>query len=75
MPDLVVELSSVTHLNSSSMSKLLRIRKLAIDNDKKLRIAAVPDPVWALFLTVGLDKIFDFSEDVPNALAAIQLDS
>ena len=74
IPHTVVDLSAVTHLNSSSLTNLLRLRKWAIDNDRKLRLAAMIDSVWVVVLTTGLDKIFEFSPDVPTALAGLQLD-
>ena len=73
MPHLVLDLSSVTQLNSSNLSQLLRVRKLAIDRDTKLLLAGPSDPVWAVFLTTGLDKILDFGADVPTALASLQI--
>jgi anti-anti-sigma factor len=71
---IVIDLSNVEHLNSSALSKLLRIRKIQIDHERGLRLAAVPDGVWALFLTTGLDKVFEFSEDVATALTSLQMD-
>lgn len=72
-PKLVVDLSAVTHINSSNLSQLLRLRKLMVDRDSKLRLAAPRDPVWAVFLTTGLDKVFDFAPDVSTALAGLQM--
>lgn len=74
MPHLVINFSEVRHLNSSNISKLLRLRKLTIDGDTRLRLASIPDPAWAVFLTIGLDKIFEFAEDVPTALASLQIE-
>jgi anti-anti-sigma factor len=73
MPDVILDMSGVTHFNSSNLSQLLRLRKQAIDRDAKLRVAAVPDGLWAVFLVTGLDKIFEFTRDVPNALAGLQI--
>lgn len=74
-PDIVLDFSALTQLNSSNLSQLLRLRKLAIDHSTKLRLAALPDPVWVVFLTTGLDKVFEFAGDVPSALAALQIES
>jgi anti-anti-sigma factor len=73
MPDVVLDMSAVTHFNSSNLSQLLRLRKLAIDREARIRIAGVRDGLWAVFLTTGLDKVFDFVRDVPNALAGLQM--
>lgn len=73
VPHLVLDLSGLKQVNSSNLSSLLRVRKLAIDGDAKLRLAAPTDPVWAVLLTTGLDKVFDFSPDVATALAALKM--
>lgn len=74
MPSLVLDLSAVTRLNSSNLSQMLRLRKEAIDRDSKLRLAGLSDPIWAVFLTTGLDKVFEFAEDIPTALAGLQIE-
>jgi len=73
-PDLVVDFSQITQINSSNLSQLLRIRKVMIDGDARLRLACIDDSIWAIFLTTGLDKVFAFSEDVSTALASLQID-
>lgn len=72
-PHLVLDLSHVQHLNSSNLAAMLRLRKQSIERDVKLRLAAPRDPVWAVFLTTGLDKVFDFRQDVATALADLQM--
>jgi len=72
-PHMIVDLSSVAHVNSSNLSQLLRLRKLAIDSDAKLRLAGPNDTVWAVFLATGLDKVFEFRPDVTHALADLQI--
>jgi len=73
VPDLVLDLSGVSQINSSNLSQMLRVRKFAIDRTAKLRIAGPPDSVWAVFLTTGMDKVFEFSTDVSTALAGLQI--
>jgi anti-anti-sigma factor len=74
-PNVVIDLSGVRMVNSSNLAQMLRIRKLAIDREIHLRIAAPNDVIWAAMLTTGLDKVFELAEDVPSALAAIQMKS
>ena len=74
MPHLVIDLSAVKLVNSSNLAQLLRIRKQVIDGDARLRLAAPADTVWAVMLTTGLDKVFEFTQDVPTALASIQIE-
>ena len=72
-PDIVVDLAGVAKLNSSNLAQLLRLRKLVIDADRKIKIAGPTNAVWTLFLTTNLDKVFDFSRDTSNALAELQI--
>ena len=72
-PHALVDLAGVHHLNSSNLSQLLRLRKACIDHGSRLRIAAPNNACWSLFLTTGLDKVFDFSSDTTTALAELQI--
>lgn len=72
-PDIVVNLANVAHLNSSNISQLLRVRQIVIDRDARLRLASPSDAVWALFDATGIRKVFNFAEDVPSALASLQM--
>ncbi len=72
-PHLVLDLSQVRHVNSSNLAAMLRLRKQSIERDVKLRLAGPADAVWAVFLTTGLDKVFDFRQDVATALADLQM--
>ncbi|WP_428389523.1 STAS domain-containing protein [Mucisphaera sp.] len=74
VPHVVLDMSGVSHLNSSNLSQLLRLRKVVADHDSKLRLAAPPDSVWAVFIATGLDKVFEFATEPSTALAGLQLD-
>jgi anti-anti-sigma regulatory factor len=63
----------VQFLNSSNIAQLLRVRKLANLSGAQVRICSVSDRIWGILLATDLDRIFDFSEDVTTALAAMQL--
>lgn len=73
MPHVVVDLSGVEHMNSHNLSQLLKLRRVMIDGDARLRIAGPPNHVWALFLSTGLDKVFEFAPDTSTALADLQI--
>jgi anti-anti-sigma regulatory factor len=68
-----MDLAHVTQVNSTNLAQLLELRQLAIERGSKLRFAAPTDQVWAIMLTTGLDKVLDFAQDVPTALAALQM--
>jgi len=73
-PNVIYDLSQVELLTSSNISQLLRLRKQAVDHDVKMRLVAISNAVWVVFLTTGLDKVFNFATDVSTALAGLKMD-
>ena len=71
--NLVLDMRHVQFLNSSNIAQLLRVRKLAHLSGAQIRICSVSDRIWGVILATDLDRIFDFSEDVTTALAAMQM--
>lgn len=72
--DVLLNLANTSYLNSSNIAKLLKLRKLVtVTNQRRLKLAGVNTRVWGVFLVTGLDRIFDFVDDVPSGLAALQL--
>ena len=70
----LVNLAEVTFLNSSNIAKLLKLRKtVQLNNQRRLKLCGVSTQVWGVFLVTGLDRIFDFADDVPSGLAALQM--
>ena len=74
MPDVIVNLKDVSRLNSSNLAQLLRLRKLILSRHRRLRICSVGDIVWSVFLMTGLDKLFEFTDDVATSLASLQME-
>jgi len=70
---LVLDMRHVQFLNSSNIAQLLRVRKLAHLAGAQVRVCSVSDRIWGVILATDLDRIFDFSEDVTTALAAMQM--
>lgn len=73
VPDVIVNMKGVTYLNSSNIAQLLRLRKKLALCQRRLRICSVPDPVWSVLLTTGLDTVFSFTDDVSTSLASLQI--
>ncbi|MBI1370925.1 MAG: STAS domain-containing protein [Planctomycetes bacterium] len=71
----VVNMSAVAHINSSNISQMLRLRQKLVKLERRMRVCSVPNHIWGVMMTTGLDKVFEFSPDVPSALAAMQLGS
>ena len=71
--DLVLDFGAVRFLNSSHLAKLLKLRKAMVSATNRLVLCCVDTQVWSVFLVTGLDKIFDFTDAMPLALAGLQL--
>ena len=71
--NVVLNLGPVSFLNSSNISKLLRLRRQMLNSQKHLIICGINSQVWGVFQATGLDKIFEFTNDVATALATVQL--
>ena len=72
-PDVIIDMKEITYLNSSNIAQLLRLRRQVIAGNRQLRICAVADQVWSMLLLTGLDKIFEFTDNVATSLASIQI--
>lgn len=73
--DVVLNFSNVTFLNSSNIAKLLKLRKILVNNHhRKLRLCGINTHVWGVFLVTGLDKIFDVYDDIASGLASLQIE-
>ena len=74
--DVVISFGSVPYLNSSNIAQLLRLRKrVVISNRRRMVLCGIDTSVWSLFLVTGLDKVFEFADDVANGLASVQIPS
>ena len=71
--NVVVNLSAVSHLNSSNLSALLRLRKQVQSGEGRLILCSVGSRVRGVFGVTGLDKIFEFTDDPSTALTSIQI--
>jgi anti-anti-sigma factor len=71
--DALVNFASVNFLGSSNLARLLKLRKLLVSQDRRLMLCSVNTNVWGTFLVTGLDKVFEFADDVPTGLAALQM--
>lgn len=71
--DAVLNFQAVDFLNSSNIAKLLKLRKILVNLDKRLVLCGINTQVWGVFLVTGLDKIFEYTDDTATALATLQL--
>ena len=70
--DMVVDFSSIDIVTSSSLSKLLKLRKLVGDCGHRLVLCNVAIATKGIFSVTGLDGVFEFSDDKSAALASIK---
>ena len=54
--------------------QLLSLQSRLAAGGGKLRICSVGDQVWGVILVTGLDKLFEFHDDLAIAIASLQLD-
>jgi anti-anti-sigma factor len=71
--DVVLNFAEVTYVNSSNIAKMLKLRKTVLSNGARLVLCSVNTHVWGVFLVTGLDKIFEFADDLVSSLAGLQL--
>jgi len=71
--DVVIDFSSVDIVTSSSLSKLLKLRKLLTDCGHRLVFCNVAAATKGIFTITGLDGVFEFVDDKFVALASLQI--
>lgn len=71
--DVVIDFASVDIVTSSSLSKLLRLRKLTADCGHRLVFCSVAAATKGIFTVTGLDGIFELTDDKFVALAGLQM--
>jgi anti-sigma B factor antagonist len=71
--EVVVDFSSVDIITSSSLSKLLKLRKLLGDCGHRLVFCSVAPATKGIFTITGLDGIFEIVDDKFVALASLQM--
>ena len=71
--DAVLDFAGVRFVNSSNLARLLKLRKMTDTKDGRMLLCSLSTQVWGAFLVTGLDKVFEFTDNVPTALATLQM--
>ena len=71
--EVVIDFSRVDIITSSSLSKLLRLKKLVGDCGHRLVFCNVAPATKGIFTVTGLDGIFEIVDDKFVALASLQM--
>ena len=69
----VVDFTSVRAVNSSTLARMLKVRKQMNAAGGRLVLCGMNDQVWGAFLVTNLDKLFEVSNSVAMALATLQM--
>jgi anti-anti-sigma factor len=70
----LLDLAEVNFLNSSNIARMLKLRKTVAGLPGcRLKLCGIQTSVWGVFLVTGLDKLFEFADDVPTGLASFQM--
>lgn len=70
--DVVLDLSSVDIVTSSSLSRLLQLRKLLTDRGHRLVLCGLAANTKGIFAVTTLDKTFEFADDTSAALTHVE---
>ena len=71
--DVVADFSDIDIVTSSSLSKLLKLRKLLADCGHRLIFCNVAPATKGIFTVTGLDGVFELADDKFVALASLQI--
>jgi anti-anti-sigma factor len=70
--DVVMNLANVGLVTSSSLSALLRLKKLQKDRGRRLVLCHVSRTTRKIFEATGIEGLFEFAADQEEALASVQ---
>jgi len=71
--DVVVDFADVDIVTSSSIAKLLKLRKALASHGRRLVLSSVSPKTKNIFVVTGLDNVFEFVDDSFCALASLQV--
>lgn len=69
----VIDFADVDIITSSSLSKLLKLRKLLADCGHRLVFCSVAPATKGIFVVTGIEGIFELADDKFIALASLQM--
>ena len=70
--NVIISLANIEILTSSSIYHFVTLHNSLSNSGRRLVLCRVSLPTKGIFITLGLDSLFDFVDDVFAALAAIQ---
>lgn len=70
--DVIINFAKVEIVTSSNLSNLLILHSLLTERGHRLLLCNVSVITKCVFRVAGLDEVFQFAEDTPKAVAALQ---
>jgi anti-anti-sigma factor len=71
--NVVVDFMDTDIITSSSIAKMLKLRKILHDNGRTLVFSSVKPKTRSIFHVTGLESVFEFMDDQFIALASLQM--
>lgn len=71
--EVVIDLSGVDIVTSSSLAKILKLRKVLNDREHRLVLCGLKPRTRGIFQVTGLDNVLEFIDDQFIALASLQM--
>ncbi len=71
--DLVIDFSGVDMVTSSSLSRLLKLRKPLSECERRVILCGVAAAIKGVFTITGLDGVFELVDDKFAALATLEM--
>ncbi len=71
--DVVIDFADVEIVTSSSIAKLLKLRKTLKEANRRLVFSSVSKRTMTVFTVIGLEEVFEFVDDKFVALAGLQM--
>jgi anti-anti-sigma factor len=69
----VVDFAGVDVITSSSLSKLLQLRKILVGCGRRLIFCSIPPTTRGVFKVTGLEQAFELADDKFAALATLEM--
>jgi anti-anti-sigma factor len=71
--DVVVDFAGTSLVTSSSLARLLKLRKTLVENGRRLILCGMKPQTMGIFRLTGLDMVFRFAGDQLMALTGLQM--
>ncbi len=71
--DVVVDFAGTSLVTSSSLTRLLKLRKTLVENGRRLILCGMKPQTMGIFRLTGLDMVFRFAGDQLMALTGLQM--